>query len=40
MSQDPVHHHHYGPGRPNMPSVGIPSGVRAAIWTNFDEPDA
>ncbi len=39
MSQDSVRRHH-GPGRLNMPFVGIPSFLRAAICTNLDELDA
>ena len=39
MSQGPAHHHH-GAGRLNMPFVGIPSFLRAAICTNLGALDA
>ena len=39
MSQGPAHHHH-GTGRLNMPFVGIPSFLRAAICTNLGALDA
>jgi agmatinase len=39
MTQGPVPHHH-GAGRLNMPFVGIPSFLRAAICTNLGALDA
>ena len=39
MSQGPAYHHH-GAGRLNMPFVGIPSFLRAAICTNLGALDA